>query len=250
MFDFTKKASNAGYTEAKLRALDCLSANVMLADNDLNITYVNKALKNFLKEAERDILKDLPSFSVDRLIGANIDVFHKNPAHQRGLLSGLSVPYETSIRVGGRTFGFKAQPLYDDRGNRTGFMVEWSDSHALDNAGQVAAIRRALAVVEFEVDGVIIDANENFCSALGYGLQELKGKPHSMLVDPAIRNSAEYRMFWDKLRQGEFQVENSDGLEKTEKPSGSTPLTILFLTCAAVFSKLSNTRLLSPTMSN
>ncbi len=75
----------------------------------------------------------------------------------------------------------------------------------IDHAGQVAAIGRAMAVIEFQMDGTIITANENFLNALGYGLDEVKGKHHSMFVEPAYKNSHEYQQFWDNLNRGQFQ---------------------------------------------
>ncbi|KQR71543.1 hypothetical protein ASG03_03385 [Rhizobium sp. Leaf341] len=65
----------------KLLALEALQANVMVADAKLNITYMNPSVLELLKEAEDDLRKELPRFSVGTLIGSNIDVFHKNPAH-------------------------------------------------------------------------------------------------------------------------------------------------------------------------
>jgi methyl-accepting chemotaxis protein len=73
-----------------------------------------------------------------------------------------------------------------------------------DYAGQVAAIRKAQAVIEFDMNGTILDANENFLSALGYSLGEIKGKHHSMFVDEEYRQSASYKEFWAKLNRGEY----------------------------------------------
>ncbi len=75
-----------------------------------------------------------------------------------------------------------------------------------DLLGQVNAIKKSQAVIEFELDGTIIDANDNFLGAVGYTLAEIKGKHHSMFVEPAYRTSAEYRAFWDKLGRGEYQA--------------------------------------------
>ncbi len=69
---------------------------------------------------------------------------------------------------------------------------------------QIAAINRSLAVVEFKIDGTILTANGNFLAIVGYTLDEIVGKHHSMFVDPAYRDSAEYRQFWAKLQRGEF----------------------------------------------
>ena len=77
---------------------------------------------------------------------------------------------------------------------------------SIEDAGKILAIGRAQAVIEFEMDGTIIDANQNFLNALGYTLAEIAGKHHSMFVEPAQRDSAEYRNFWDSLRRGQFQT--------------------------------------------
>ncbi len=75
-----------------------------------------------------------------------------------------------------------------------------------DYAGQVAAIRKSQAVIEFGMDGTILDANENFLNALGYSLDEIKGRHHSIFVDEAFRQSFDYKEFWTKLRCGEYQA--------------------------------------------
>ncbi len=75
----------------------------------------------------------------------------------------------------------------------------------LQDAGKIAAIDRAQAVIEFNLDGTIIGANENFLSAMGYTLPEIQGKHHSMFVEPATRDSAAYREFWASLNRGQYQ---------------------------------------------
>jgi methyl-accepting chemotaxis protein len=86
--------------------------------------------------------------------------------------------------------------------------MSWIDSgpNMQDLRGQVAAIGRSQAVIEFTLDGKILTANDNFLKALGYSLVEIKGKHHSMFVDPVYRQSAEYRKFWEKLGRGEFDA--------------------------------------------
>jgi methyl-accepting chemotaxis protein len=75
----------------------------------------------------------------------------------------------------------------------------------MEDAGKIAAIARAQAMIEFNLDGTIITANTNFLSALGYSLAEIHGKHHQMFVAPAERDSAAYREFGAKLGRGEFQ---------------------------------------------
>ncbi len=64
-----------------------------------------------------------------------------------------------------------------------------------DSVGRLNAIDRAQAIVEFGLDGTILTANENFCRAMGYSLDEITGRHHRMFVDPAFAESAEYREF-------------------------------------------------------
>ncbi|HXZ78345.1 MAG TPA: PAS domain-containing methyl-accepting chemotaxis protein [Terriglobales bacterium] len=75
-----------------------------------------------------------------------------------------------------------------------------------DYQGQIAAINKAQAVIEFHMDGTVITANENFLKALGYTLEEIKGKHHSMFVEEEYRRSADYKEFWAKLNRGEYQA--------------------------------------------
>ena len=77
---------------------------------------------------------------------------------------------------------------------------------AADFEGQIAAISKAQAVIEFSLDGKVIDANENFLNTLGYTLAEIRGQHHSIFVDPAYRASVDYRMFWEKLGRGEYDA--------------------------------------------
>jgi methyl-accepting chemotaxis protein len=74
-----------------------------------------------------------------------------------------------------------------------------------DYEGQLAAIGKSQAVIEFDLDGTILSANENFLAAMGYGLDEIKGQHHRMFVDPAYAAGAAYRDFWAALGRGEYQ---------------------------------------------
>ena len=75
-----------------------------------------------------------------------------------------------------------------------------------DYAGQVAAIRKSQAVIAFDMNGTVLDANDNFLKALGYRLEEIQGQHHSMFVEPAYKQSSEYREFWAALNRGEYQA--------------------------------------------
>jgi methyl-accepting chemotaxis protein len=85
-------------------------------------------------------------------------------------------------------------------------MFSRGNSVAQAALAQVEAISKSQAVIEFNPDGTIVTANENFLKTLGYSLGEIQGKHHSMFVEPAMRESAAYREFWAKLNRGEFQA--------------------------------------------
>ncbi|BAL80065.1 methyl-accepting chemotaxis protein [Bradyrhizobium cosmicum] len=203
-----KRKSNAGALVTM--AAKAVSANLMVADNDLNIVYMNDAVTDLLRAAESDLKKELPHFNVATLVGTNIDVFHKNPQHQRQMLATLNAVHRAMIQVGGHKFDLVATPLKNDDGSRAGIVVEWSDASIrlqnLDFGAQVAAANRSQAVIEFAMDGTVLSANENFLHTLGYTLNEIHGKHHSMFVPPVERDTPAYREFWAALNRGEYQA--------------------------------------------
>ncbi len=147
-------------------ALDSCQANVMVANNDLDIIYTNGSLITMMTAAQPDLKKDLPNFNVETLIGTNIDGFHKNPAHQRGMISGLTSTYETSIEVGGHTFDLIASPIIDDNGDRLGTVVEWDDVTeklaAQREADQLAAENARVKVALDSCTANVMVANNDF----------------------------------------------------------------------------------------
>jgi PAS domain S-box-containing protein len=189
-------------------ALAAVRANVMIADDQLNITYINPAAMELLRQAEGDLKRELPRFDSARLIGSNIDVFHKSPGHQRTMLAGLQKPHSTTIEIGPRVFDLTITPLFDQT-RRTGFVVEWADAkprlQTLDYAAQIAAIGRNQAVISFDTSGAVLEANDNFLKIMGYSLEEIRGKHHRMFMAADAQKTPEYVAFWDALRRGEYQ---------------------------------------------
>ena len=84
--------------------------------------------------------------------------------------------------------------------------VEGMKRALADYEGQIQAISKAQAVIEFNLDGTIITANDNFLNALGYTLGEVQGQHHRMFVEESYRTSVEYRQFWEALNRGEYQA--------------------------------------------
>ncbi len=102
-------------------------------------------------------------------------------------------------------------PIYDLNGNPfkvVKYATDITDQkiQAADHAGQIEAIGKSQAIIEFEPDGTIRWANENFTNTVGYALDEIVGKHHSMFCEPSLSNSREYAKFWQDLASGEFQA--------------------------------------------
>lgn len=115
------------------------------------------------------------------------------------------------IGKGGREVWLQASynPILGSGGKVVGVMKFASDVTAeivaeRESAGQLSALDRVMAVIEFDLEGRILRANPNFCSTVGYSEAEIVGKHHSMFVEPDYARSEAYQQFWAKLRRGEF----------------------------------------------
>jgi methyl-accepting chemotaxis protein len=109
-------------------ALDNVSSNVMMADNDGKLIYVNAALKEMFRASQSIIQKEFPHFDVDNLIGQNFDGFHKDPSHQRRMVAALTSTHVAKLSIAGRYFAFIANPIFNENNERLGTVVEWADS--------------------------------------------------------------------------------------------------------------------------
>jgi len=154
-------------------ALDNGSTNTMIADPDNNIVYMNEALTDMMSNAESDLRKDLSGFQANKLMGANMDIFHKNPAHQQRLIRDLKDTYEAQIKVGGRTFRLVANPVVDDDGERLGTVVEWLDrTQEVMIENEVNEIVKAAAQGDFS-RSLVMEGKQGFFANLSGGLNEL-----------------------------------------------------------------------------
>ncbi|QLI81312.1 nitrate- and nitrite sensing domain-containing protein [Chitinibacter fontanus] len=128
-------------------ALDNVSTGAMIVDTERKIVYANKAVRNMLQSAESAIRTQIPGFDASRLIGTNIDSFHKNPEHQAKLLAEFVRPYTADLVIGGRNMTVTANPVINEQGERMGAVAEWVD--------------RTLEVkIEQEVENLILAASE------------------------------------------------------------------------------------------
>ncbi|MGY3900078.1 chemotaxis protein [Aeromonas veronii] len=165
------------------KALDCASTNVMIADTNLDIIYMNEAVTGMLNQAETDIKKELYSFNANQLMGANIDSFHKNPGHQRAMLAKLNSTYRTQIQLGGRTFSLIANPVFNDTGERLGSVVEWAD-----RTKEVMIEKEMSDIVQAVINGELhrrmeLAGKSGFFQAMGEGINQIADVIDSTLND-------------------------------------------------------------------
>ncbi|WP_306028362.1 PAS domain-containing methyl-accepting chemotaxis protein [Stappia sp. MMSF_3263] len=117
------------------------------------------------------------------------------------------------VGKGGRDVWLQASynPVFD-RAGRTVMVVKLATDitgekrRNLEMSGEIEAIQRSQAIISFDMDGTILNANQNFLDAMGYTLDEIQGKHHRMFVGSEHAGSAEYRRFWDSLKTGKFQA--------------------------------------------
>ena len=155
-------------------AIDGANSNLMICDSDLNITYVNPAVVNMLANRQDTLRKTFTGFNVNELVGKNIDMFHKNPAHQRALLSDVNrLPAKAQIKVADLEFEVNATAILDHNGNYMGNMVEWKDiTEQKDAERQVQRLIDAAIRGDLE-ERVDVSSYEGFMKGLGGGINNL-----------------------------------------------------------------------------
>jgi len=164
-------------------ALDNVTANVMVADGQRNIIYMNESVDKLLKNAEKDFKKELPDFNVDNLLGSSIDVFHKDPQHQQQILQGLSSTHEANINIGGRTMQLTLNPVINAANERLGTVVEWNDKTA-----ELAIEQEIDTIVAAAANGdlskrISLEGKNEFFTKLSLGLNELLESSSSFVSD-------------------------------------------------------------------
>jgi methyl-accepting chemotaxis protein len=115
------------------------------------------------------------------------------------------------VNKDGQTVWLEASynPVLDERGQvlkivKYALVVTDKVAQEAATRSKLVALDRAMAVIEFDLSGNVLVANENFLNVMGYGLAELKGKHHRMFCEPGLVNSDEYTDFWRRLNGGEF----------------------------------------------
>src|SRR6185312_11111741 len=123
-----EEASAAATVGGRIRAaLDHAASSMLVADSSLNVIYVNHTFDSLMRAVETDIRRDLPRFSLDTLVGADIGVLYRDPVRARSELQQLRGKHREEVTLGGRTFRIDANPVLGAAGERIGTVLEWSD---------------------------------------------------------------------------------------------------------------------------
>lgn len=206
--DITQSKMKTSDSEGKLAAINRVQA-VIEFDLQGNVLQANE---NFLS---------VLGYSLDEIQGKHHRMFvdpefassKEYAAFWEALRAGefKSAEYRR-LGKGGKEVWIQASynPIFDPTGRpfkvvKYAVDVTEQKMRSSDLEGQIAAIGRSQAVIEFDMTGKIIAANENFLKVMGYSLSEIRGKHHSMFADPVFARSAEYSDFWESLRAGEFR---------------------------------------------
>ena len=181
--DLAVVREEAAISKRITQALDNVQSGVMVANNNFEVIYLNHSVDRMFKEAEEDIRHQLPNFDANKLLGANIDIFHKDPSHQRRLLADLKEPYASELQVAGQHMKVIASPVVDEQGARLGYVAEWQN-------------RSREVLIEQEIDRLVqgvkagdlsarinLNDKEGFVKALSSGINELTDVIESVFGD-------------------------------------------------------------------
>jgi methyl-accepting chemotaxis protein len=192
--------------------LDVVRSNVMLADDSYNVMYLNASFKSMMQDAEAEIRKVMPSFDSSKLLGANMDMFHKNAAHQRRMMESLTGTHETRISIGTQKFFLVATAVLDKHGKRSGTVVEWRNETVEKSIeAEVDGLVKAAVAGDFS-QRVPLEGKKDFmlnlatamntlCETTGKALNEFAGMFGALAEgDMTQRVSGDYQGMFGKLK--------------------------------------------------
>jgi methyl-accepting chemotaxis protein len=195
--------------------LDKASAAIMLADEELRIIYVNESAQTLFRAGQAEFKRDLPALDADRLMGSSVDMFYRDPAGQRALLSGLNSTHTTDVSIGGRSMRIAASPVLSKEDVRIGTVVEW-----WDRTQEVRAEEEVSSIVKEALGGdltrrVISEGKVGFYATLSRGLNQLLENVSQIVAQVKLASTDVCRGA-EEISQG-----NANLSQRTEQQSAS-----------------------------
>ncbi len=174
MIDSLKSILSTATENTRVKqALDSTSSNVMLADTNRNIIYLNKPVEKMLQGVESELRKALPHFSVEKMIGSSIDIFYRDPAQQQNLLVNLTNSHVEDMVISGISFRLTTNPIFANDGTRLGSVVEWLNrTQEVAVEGEVNQVVRAAGLGDFKAR-IPTEGKTGFILNLAEGLNAL-----------------------------------------------------------------------------
>ncbi len=164
-------------------ALKIVNSSVLLADNNMDIVYVNESALSMFRNRESELRGGLPAFDANSLVGKNIDVFHKNPSHNRRVIEGLRDTLKTEIEINGLTFRLIASPWFGVDGTRVGTINELVDRTAeVTMEKEIDDMVQAASAGDFTKQ-IAIEDKTGFFKNLSAGLNQFSGTVEVALND-------------------------------------------------------------------
>jgi methyl-accepting chemotaxis protein len=190
----------------KSASFDGSSVPMLITDREFRIQMINEGFGNLLKDHLSVFQTIWPGMRSDNVIGAKIDIFHRDAGGVRKIMTDPSRGvFQTSIKIGHMTFSLKVCAVRDKAGAYAGSFVEWVDVTAgRINPERLSSTQRNQIYLEFDLDGAITDANENAVRSLGRTLEELKRTPLRDMVGARPPHDISDAAIWDILRSGSY----------------------------------------------
>ncbi len=246
--DITEQENLAQELMFKSAAFAGSSSAMMMVDRDFKVTYVNESTLKLLRDNAAAFRQIWPSFDPETIVGSCIDNFHKNPAHQRQILSDPSrLPYKTDITIGELKIELNVSAVYDAQRRYAGNVLQWEDvTQARSNAGVLSALDRGKALIEFSMDGKVIAANQQFLP--GVGVYAGRNRWRSIIRcsrNPLIARAANTRLFGKSSIAANLTPASSGISARAVRKFGSTRPIIRSSTATASRSRWSSSPMTS-----
>ena len=198
-------------------ALNKASSGVMITDDALKVIYVNETLGNYFAQYARDFSQALGQFDASRVVGAEVTSLFRDGQRMRSTLSNLTAGETTENEYGSRIIDVVMSPVVDATGTRRGTVLEWNDLTeirvreaeerekaiiAREHTAAVDAMQQSQCVVEFDLSGKVLSANQNFLNAIGSSPSEVEASRFSDMIDAENSGIGDGASLWENLNRG------------------------------------------------
>jgi len=181
--DVTKQRQEAVLNAAFRGALDRLDANVMVADNDLKIIFVNPAASRMMARAQESLRRELSGFDAGKLLGASLESMTREPVVLRGVIERLTDIVTRQEVIGGRTMKTFMSPMKDETGRRLGTVIEWFDrTQEVATETELHEVIGAVTAGNLE-NRISLEGKRDFFLTLSNGINELVDAIATVVVE-------------------------------------------------------------------